>query len=512
MQNDSEHTSGKASAETQPNADLPVSKIVYALMFIGLLLRVCFALITQNVDHPDEIFQYLEPAHRLVFGYGFITWEFRFGARSWLIPIVISIPLYLCRTLHLSNPSIYIPAVKILFCLISTSVIFSSYTIARNILSERAGLIAAVAATIWYELIYFSFRPLADVQSTYFLLLTMAFLVDREKRGRPYLFALCAGLSTILRIQYAPVLMFMLVLTFFRWARVRSLICVVIYALVILLAGLLDYFTWGSLFASFYNTVLFMGMHDIGVLFAPSRPLLWHIERLISTSGGLLLAASGISCYFFRRFWLTITAIGIVLVLHSLSPAKEYRYIFAAIPLMLITTSMLYDFWLTNNPPLNRSKTPLIVGCAVLLGVSFAGYQNVLPNENTTFPFTPLSQNQPYFKGFQYLSTQKDLAALLIDGRAIYQCGGYYYLHQNVPIYRTQVEFQSCDQANPCISHMLSPESGLCSELTPVTNFGPITLGKSIKPSYRPVDGWSRNIWLPGIDDKYQVTVHPLLH
>jgi phosphatidylinositol glycan class B len=495
-----------------PQAFLPVSKIVYGLMFVGLLLRVWFALITQNVDHPDEIFQYLEPAHRLVFGYGFTTWEFRFGARSWLIPLFVSIPLYLCQLLHLSGPAFYIPAVKVVFCLVSTSLIFSSYTIARNIFSERAGLIAAVLATFWYELIYFAFRPLADVQSTYFLVLAMAFLVDRNKRGRPYLFALCAGLSTILRMQYAPVLALMLLLTFFRWPRIRSFICVGIYAVVLLLAGLLDYITWGSFFASYSNTILFMAMRDVGVLFGPSRPLFWHIERLLSTSGGLLLAAFAVSCYFFRRFWLPTTAIAVVLVLHSFSPSKEYRYIFAAVPLMLIVAAMLFDFWLTKNPGLNKSKTPLISGFVALLAVSFAGYENLLPNENTTFPFTPLSQNQPYFKAFQYLSGQQDLAALLIDGRAIYQCGGYYYLHRDVPIYRALVEFQTCDQALPCISHMLSPEAGICPGLARVESFGPIVLAKGIKPSYSKVPNWTKNIWLPAIDDKYPVTVHPLLH
>ncbi len=34
--------------------------------------------------HPNEIMQYVEPPHRLVFGNGVIYWEFFCGARSWL--------------------------------------------------------------------------------------------------------------------------------------------------------------------------------------------------------------------------------------------------------------------------------------------------------------------------------------------------------------------------------------------------------------------------------------------
>ena len=488
-----------------------ISKSVFGLIIVGLILRVWFALLTQNIDHPDEVFQYLEPAHRLVFGYGFTTWEFRFGARSWLVPLFVSVPLYLCKLLHLSDPAFYIPVVKIILCTLSLSVIFSSYIIARNIFSERAGMIAAVASTFWYELIYYSFRPLTDVQSTYCLLLSMAFLVDKGKSGRPYLFAIFSGLATILRIQYAPLTVLLLGRATVRWTRLRSLSCLGIFSAIIFLAGLLDYITWGAFFASYVNTFLFMGVRNIGSLFQPSQPIFWYLERLMSTSGGILLVAFGASFFYFKRFWLPTTAVAIILGLHSFSPAKEYRYIFVCIPLLLIVSSMLFDLWLTKNPPLEKSKTPFICSFILFTIVSYTGYQNLLPNENSTFQYVPLSENQPYLNAFQYLSKQNDLQALLIDRRALYYCGGYYYLHKDVPIYRPVVDFQNCEQALPCISHMLSPADGICPGLTREMNFGPLVLAKGVKASYNKVPGWTKNLWTPGIDDKYPVTVHPLI-
>ena len=38
------------------------------------------------VVHPDEIMQYLEPAHKAVFGNGVTYWEYFYGARQWLVP------------------------------------------------------------------------------------------------------------------------------------------------------------------------------------------------------------------------------------------------------------------------------------------------------------------------------------------------------------------------------------------------------------------------------------------
>ena len=44
-----------------------------------LFVRIVIALFTRTFFQPDEYFQSLEPAYRLVFGYGHLTWE-------WLTP------------------------------------------------------------------------------------------------------------------------------------------------------------------------------------------------------------------------------------------------------------------------------------------------------------------------------------------------------------------------------------------------------------------------------------------
>src|SRR5271157_4049627 len=61
-----------------------------ALLAIALGLRVGLAIHFPNVFHPDEIFQTLEPAHRLVYGYGVTTWEWREGIRSWVLPAFLA--------------------------------------------------------------------------------------------------------------------------------------------------------------------------------------------------------------------------------------------------------------------------------------------------------------------------------------------------------------------------------------------------------------------------------------
>src|SRR5690348_17288440 len=88
----------------------PAWKYLYVLIAAALVLRIALALWSVRITHPDEIFQYLEPAHRLVYGYGFVTWEYRFGLRNWLLPGALAGLLEFLRLLHIDRPAVYIPA------------------------------------------------------------------------------------------------------------------------------------------------------------------------------------------------------------------------------------------------------------------------------------------------------------------------------------------------------------------------------------------------------------------
>ncbi|KAJ6497068.1 glycosyltransferase family 22 protein [Mycena vitilis] len=65
------------------------------VVLTALSVRILVALCTSTVFQPDEYFQSLEPAHRLVFGYGHLTWEWLSPRpiRSILYP-ALNVPIY----------------------------------------------------------------------------------------------------------------------------------------------------------------------------------------------------------------------------------------------------------------------------------------------------------------------------------------------------------------------------------------------------------------------------------
>ncbi len=108
------------------------------------------------MDHPDVIFQYLEQAHRLVYGYGYVPWEYRFGTRNWLLPVLLAGILEAFRFAGIDRPALYIPAMNCVFAVLSISLVFSSYVIARRLFGEPAARVAAVITAFWYETLYAS--------------------------------------------------------------------------------------------------------------------------------------------------------------------------------------------------------------------------------------------------------------------------------------------------------------------------------------------------------------------
>ena len=111
----------KSNGTSQDTSGASLWGGLYVLLIAGFLVRTVFSLVSDNIHVPDELFQYLEQAHRLVFGYGLVPWEFRFGVRSWITPGLISFWLYLLKAIHLDQPPIYIATIKIFFSFVSTS-------------------------------------------------------------------------------------------------------------------------------------------------------------------------------------------------------------------------------------------------------------------------------------------------------------------------------------------------------------------------------------------------------
>ena len=99
---DQSETSRAFEREAAPKRSRALrAAVLFGVVATALVIREAAALTQPNLIWPDEVFQTIEPAHRLIYGSGLMSWEWIVGIRSWLVPAMFA-PLFLvARALQL---------------------------------------------------------------------------------------------------------------------------------------------------------------------------------------------------------------------------------------------------------------------------------------------------------------------------------------------------------------------------------------------------------------------------
>jgi GPI mannosyltransferase 3 len=419
---------------------------IHFVAIAALSLRLAAAWSSLRITHPDEVFQYLEQAHRLVFGYGIVPWEFRLAARNWLLPGTLAVLLDALRAMGLDSPTRYIPALKSLLALLSVCLVYSSYAIGRNMFCERTARLAAVIAALWYELLYVSTVATPEVLSAYAIVGALVFATARPSPQRAALAGLLLGSSVALRLPYAAPAIAVWIITVINWqwrsARCAAFAC----ATVVAFAGLLDAWSWGTPFISYYNNMVFNLELNKSEVFGRSEPLV-YLYRLAVGSIGLHLFAIVYGALQWRRCWPILVLVACVLIPHSLIPHKEFRFVFLAIPLLLLLladaiANITRKQWsiFANVPVL-----PTAIAMVAVVSLIECAARGVFARDDRLVATLELSR-------------RSNVAAVLdLTGRW-WHSGGFYYLHRDVPLYfGEQVEGMPIGELRSLASHVLVP-------------------------------------------------------
>ena len=180
--------------------------LLLGILLLGLFLRIGAALRFPNTFHADEIFQTQEPAHRLAYGYGVVTWEWRRGVRSWVYPAFLAGVMRATEWMGKGSEG-YVRGIAIVLSLLSLTTIWFGFAWAKRAGGVEAAIIAAGACAAWYELVYFGPKTLTEVIATNALLSGLYLGKYGESLGekkRMLLAGIFCGLAMSIRIQLAP--------------------------------------------------------------------------------------------------------------------------------------------------------------------------------------------------------------------------------------------------------------------------------------------------------------------
>ncbi|MXZ11198.1 MAG: hypothetical protein F4Y79_17370 [Gemmatimonadetes bacterium] len=439
-------------------------KFLLTLIVFAFAVRAGIALCGDFVLHPDEVMQYLEPAHRLVFGSGVTYWEFFYGARAWLVPGMVAGMLKVFGFVGLGEPFWYVGGVKLMFCAISLLIPVGMYFFARRHFGEPSARVALLAGAFWYELAGFAHKPMTEFVATALLMVLLVLCVRSSvhRVGMVWLVALIAVLAAAVRLQYAPIALLFLGVFFLRTGkRVHLAVAAVVFLLAV---GLFDAMTWdGGLFHSYITNIRFNLIVDQGRAGeSPGYQFLWWF---LLASVGLGALCVVVALRDVRRYGFLLAIVALVLLVHSVQAHKEYRFVFAVVPLWLVIGADVVVRAFGN------ARVWGLVG-VLFAAISIGGVLNALPSQDQVYrAFSKetgkmgfIRGQDPIFSAYRYLAHAPGVLGVWQVDRPYFNLPGYYYLHREIPFYDAfsgRVINKDMETIRASVSHIVSENADL---------------------------------------------------
>lgn len=410
---------------------------------VCLLLGACFALrlgwgvAFPTMIHYDNVFQSLEQAHRLVFGYGTMVQEYQIGMRNWLFPGFIAGLMWLCKQFS-SSAVLYLTVIKAVMSAVSLIPVYVTYQLARRIAPFGRAIAVSMLPAFWYEAVLFApttfFGPFA---ANLFVLACYWVLCADQAVNASRVRALAAGLLlavvSIVRFHLLPEVAFALwIIWRYRPAWRRDVM--VCFLAAFLLFGLLDWLTWSYPFQSIIANVKFNIVEHIAAKRFGDAPFYWYAVLLWRHLYILIVPIVVVLVMTAKRYPLLLGAIVINLFSFSVIGHKEYRFIILTVtvwPILmalgmveLMQRSVKWKRWMM------RLLMFMLVGASIPAGALYM--RHLVHGQVLAATLQAGEWARDHYNG--------QIAALVVDddhGHGLtdfYQLGGYSYFNVDAPL------------------------------------------------------------------------------
>jgi hypothetical protein len=294
----------------------------------------------QIFHHPDELWQYLEPAHHLVARNWVIPWEYRDEIRTWLIPFLLAPPMALGRAIapHGDLPLLF---VKAMLALLSLLVVATATLLGLRV-SRLHGAITGFVAATWVDLVYFAPRAMSE-SIALALFLPAAWLLSipfaERRRGHVLAAGLLVGLCFTVRFQLAPALLVIAIAGCRGRLRDAWLPFAAGATLGLGIDGIADGLMAQTPFAWILRNLSINLIHqrsaDYGV-----APVTAYFFLIFVMFGWFALAILPLALVGARRYPALLAAALVNFAVHTLIPHKELRFVLLSIALVVILAGL----------------------------------------------------------------------------------------------------------------------------------------------------------------------------
>lgn len=329
-------------------------------LFLALIsMRIVNSLLIQTSFVPDEFWQSLEVSHNMVFGYGYLTWEWQHGLRGYMYPAVFAVLYKVLAILGLDYRILLIKLPRILQGVIAAWGDLYLYKLSW-LLSDRATAqwTLLCQCTNWFML-YSSTRTITNSMETTLITAAMYYFPWPGKlnsRNSVKKFLILAALSIIIRPTAAVIWVLMCSWHLQdnhhqMWTTLKSYI--VVGCSTLLLSATIDRLFCGQWIFVQYSFLKFNVLSGGGSFYG-THPWHWYLTQGYPVIMGTFLVPFLVGAWRARNKVPLFVIIWTTFVYSFLSH-KEFRFLMPILPLSFHYCGMYFQS-LCKKPKLKRKK------------------------------------------------------------------------------------------------------------------------------------------------------------
>ncbi|KAM7358789.1 phosphatidylinositol glycan anchor biosynthesis class B isoform 1-T1 [Cochliomyia hominivorax] len=395
--------------------------LVFLLLFA---VRLSSVFVVKTFYVPDEYWQSLEVAHKLTFGYGYLTWEWIQGIRSYVYPLIIAGIYKLLAWASLDSAQLLVLIPRILQATLSA---YSDYRFFIWSGKKKWALFLIIVPWFWF---YTGSRTLSNTLETSLTTIALSYF-PWYGEGVAYLWpaALCCFLRPTAALIWMPLVFYHLRKSKLSWAELIFKRFLIIGLIVGAICVGIDSWMHGQLLITPYEFLKYNIFHNIGSFYG-SHPWYWYFTVGLPTVLGInflpflfgVMETIRHSEVYPVRKYLLIT---ILLSLSALSAIehKEFRFVSVLLPLCLYITADTLTRW---SYKASRISLWFIAATIVLGNALPAWYLSTIHQKG---PLEVMDKLQTVAR--EYLDEQQHPASILF----LMPCHStpyYSHIHENV--------------------------------------------------------------------------------
>ncbi|XP_075216622.1 phosphatidylinositol glycan anchor biosynthesis class B [Lycorma delicatula] len=408
------------------------------LLLIMIALRVIYMFIVRSYFVPDEYWQSLEIAHKTVFGYGYVTWEWKEEIRSFFYPSCFTVLYKVLEILHLDYVGLLITLPRLIHIILSSVADVYFWLWLKTMLNKTAVINRKKlywTYGMWIMCLFVNFcssRTLTNTAELNFSTIALYYYPWNVKFcQKKQMFIWFVGLACLIRptaaIQWLPLCIYNIVSNPNPFRYVCTVYLNVICKIA-LFSILIDLLFYKKLVLTPLNFILYNGQYNVGMHYG-IHSWFWYIIIGIPVMLGpvfiffyfIVFRISKFAGFCFYKYIFrsdvtgreTFSKIDILLCFtviwtifwYSVVPHKEFRFILPLAPVMFYLSSICLDLQPTKHRFYKILFVSLTLGTVIInvVGLVYLGLWHQVGPLSVISKLAIIAKENPKESNFLFL-------------------------------------------------------------------------------------------------------------